>query len=723
MDDNVNRELALRRRARDDFEWYAEKNLRIRTKSGKVLPFKLNEAQRYIHRRIEAQLASRGLVRVLILKGRQQGASTYTEGRFYWRVTHRRGVRVFILTHEEEATKNIFEMAQRYHELSNPLLRPSTGADNGKELTFPLLDSRYKVGTAGNKATGRSGTTQFFHGSEVAFWPHAEQHLAGVMQTVPMEPGTEIILESTANGVGGVFHQMCMDALNGIGEYELIFVPWYWQSEYRLQPPPDFERTAEEQEYADQAAAFTEKYYGEAYQINDAQLNWRRMKIAELKGRDLFNQEYPVDIETAFLFSGRPVFDVQWMLKAEKETRPPKFRARVGLDGAGLTLDKEGELRVWEASKPGARYVIGADVAEGLEQGDFSCADVLKLPGGEQVAQWHGKCSPDVFGLILVELGKLYNNAEIGPERNNHGLTTLTAIRDADYPFIYRQKTVEGGEGKYGWSTSVTSKRVMIDHLIAAVRDGDAGIRCAETIEEMKTYVEENGKVNAKAGHFDDRIIARAIAGMLVMQADSVTRPIYAQAFREALHVRSLEFLPHQQVMVGFWTVGEPAAAICQITDKGQVRVLREVLSWDSGMNIELFTKGMVRMALKKLPRAKVKAVGTSSKGRKQSAESNALAAINAAGIECVGSLSTDTGKLRNAVVKQLSQLIDGEPALVIDAECRRLIEAMQGAHRLTSTGEAERNKWLPVARALEYVVLEVDDQQKMKALDVPEIA
>jgi hypothetical protein len=193
-------ERQIFQRLKDDFPHYAARCLKIRTKAGKVDALKLNAAQLYIHKRIEEQLAATGRVRAVILKGRQQGCSTYVEGRFYWKVSHRLGVRAFILTHEQDATDNLFEMASRYHEHCPDLVKPSTGAANAKELHFDKLDSGYKVGTAGSKAVGRSQTLQYFHGSEIGYWPFAENHASGIMQAVPNEEGTEIILESTANG-------------------------------------------------------------------------------------------------------------------------------------------------------------------------------------------------------------------------------------------------------------------------------------------------------------------------------------------------------------------------------------------------------------------------------------------------------------------------------------------------------------------------------------------
>lgn len=294
--DLLTKELQLRQRLKDDFPYYAPRCLIIRTKAGELVPLELNQAQQYLHKIAEQQLTETGKIRINILKGRQQGISTYVEGRFYWRTTHRRGVRAFILTHEDEATKNLFEMAVRFHEHNNPLVKPSTGATNAKELLFDVLDSGYKVGTAGNKAVGRSSTVQFFHGSEVAFWPHADEHAKGIMQAIPDMDGTEVFRESTANGVGNYFHQQWKAAERGETEYINVFIPWFWQDEYRKKG--EIKKTEDEIELA------------QIYGLDDEQLLWRRQKIIDLSangadGEAAFKQEYPCSAAEAFQMTGK----------------------------------------------------------------------------------------------------------------------------------------------------------------------------------------------------------------------------------------------------------------------------------------------------------------------------------------------------------------------------------------------------------------------------------
>ena len=286
------------RRLRDDFRWFAESLLRVRSKSGKDAPLRLNRAQLFLHERLERQLASTGKVRALVLKGRQQGVSTYMQARYFWRIWGSTGRRAYILTHRQDAAQNLFAMARRFYERLPAALQPSAGTSNEKELVFDALDSGYLVATAGAHATGRSATVQLVHGSEVAYWPSAEDHMAGLAQAVPPLPGTEIVLESTANGSGNLFHRLWQAAERGESDYIPVFIPWHWQEEYTRDVPPGFTPDEAEVDCA------------RRYSLSAGQLAWRRFKIADDFGGDAarFQSEYPADASEAFLATGHDPF-------------------------------------------------------------------------------------------------------------------------------------------------------------------------------------------------------------------------------------------------------------------------------------------------------------------------------------------------------------------------------------------------------------------------------
>lgn len=519
------------------FPRFAKRFLKIRLKKGLISPFELNKAQLYAHMKIELQRRTLGKVRAVVIKGRQQGFSTYIGGRFYKITTERIGFSTYILSHESKTTGKLLDMVKRFHEECDPNIKPTLDTDNKKlGLKFSSLDASYELGTAKNPESGRGFTAQLFHGSEVAFWPFADQILAGVLQAVPDEDGTEVILESTANGVGGAFYDYVVDAYRGDGEFILIFSPWYWEEGYQQDPGPGFVRTAEENQLAKLVANHPD---GSEYrhELTDAQLAWRRKKVRELKSADLFKQEYPSHVFEAFLSSGRPVFDVMRLVEAKKYCQLPAklWRYQRGTDvlrdeqnTVGLKLNDETEptgydfeavsglVQVWAEPVAGMNYSMGADVAEGLEKGDYCSFDVHDELG-VQVAHFHGRYDPDTFAMLLNAVGRRYNDAFLGVERNNHGHAVLLRLNQLNYPNLYVQEELdehsERKTKKLGFLTNSKTKPVVINELNALILDENAGILCAQTIDQCLTYVyDKSGKMGAREGCYDDCVMSYAIA-------------------------------------------------------------------------------------------------------------------------------------------------------------------------------------------------------------------
>lgn len=274
-------------RLRSDLAFFGTECLKVRDKHSNIVPFTLNEAQEVLHAKLEAQREAKGWVRAMVLKGRQQGMSTYVAARYYQRASLNRGKAVYILSHEQPSSDKLFAIVDRYQR-SNPLA-PHVGASNAKELVFDRLDSNYAVATAGTKEGGRGGTVSHFHGSEVAFWANAPAHFAASVQGVPLAPGTEIILESTSAGAAGEFYERWLDAEAGRGDYIPIFLPWWLSKEYARTPEAGFQLLTE----AEVDGEMSEEEYADTWKLGLRQMCWRRNKIWELRSLQLFQREYP----------------------------------------------------------------------------------------------------------------------------------------------------------------------------------------------------------------------------------------------------------------------------------------------------------------------------------------------------------------------------------------------------------------------------------------------
>lgn len=329
-----------------DFEYFASNFFKIKDKNtGIISQFKINRAQRYLTHRLDSQLKSLGMVRAVILKGRQQGSSTLIQARYTHRIITTIGKKAFILTHQDDATKNLFDITKRYIDNLPHGLCPKPETRSATELSFKKFQSSYATATAGNKGAGRSQTIHLFHGSEIPLWPNADEHADGALEAVPRAPGTEIILESTAKGMGNYFHKMWLKAMSGESEYQAIFIPWYWQDEYSANTP-GFEPTEEELELYQQ------------HKSNGLTLNhlcWRRIKISEKVGEtsgdietrtEKFQQEYPMTAAEAFRNSTDNAFiHSKWVMRARKADVESDSGLIIGVDPALGDKDKFAIIR------------------------------------------------------------------------------------------------------------------------------------------------------------------------------------------------------------------------------------------------------------------------------------------------------------------------------------------------------------------------------------------
>ena len=257
------------------------------------------------------------------------------------------------------------------------------------------------------------------------------------------------------------------------------------------------------------------------FPISDNQKNLRPTYYDELEASWEGNQALIRRFlrgERLDIFLGIPRFNLDSLQAMRDAAQDAPARGLLREEGIMVRLDEnpEGWVRMWHPPLPGAKYVIGSDVAEGLEGGDYSCGHVWERDPLRMVAEWHGHIEPEAFGSELAKLGRAYNRALIGVEANNHGLTTLTALRRLGYDQLYYRKTIDersrSKTQRMGWLTTTSTKPLMIDGLAAYLAEGGQ-FPSYETIGELMTYgVMADGTTNAQAGCFDDRVIASAIA-------------------------------------------------------------------------------------------------------------------------------------------------------------------------------------------------------------------
>ena len=496
---------------------YIENCLKIKTKSGTVVPFRLNDAQRKLYAVAKRQQDAGKPVRLIILKARQLGFSTLTEGLIFHACATRKNVNALIVAHREDATANLFRMSKLFYDELPAPVKPMLRASNAQELVFenpsklrserearPGLRSRIRCATAGGRGIGRSDTLQCVHLSEYAFWPDGADGkastLAGILQAVPSLPGTMVVIESTANGFED-FKERWDAAVAGENDFEPVFFAWFENPDYSMPVVPGTEWTPEEREMRD------------AYRLTDEQLQWRRWCIANNCGGslDMFRQEYPASPGEAFLHSGTGVFDnEQIVLRLE---RLPSPAGRGEFTDGEWTESETGAITLYELPEEGVPYVLGGDTAG--EGSDYFTAIVIDNVSGRIVAKLRQKYSEPEYVRQIYALGRFYNDALVAIE-TNFSTYPVMKLQEMEYPNQYsreREDTYTRQMKKsYGFRTDRQSRPRAIANLVEVFSSHPEWFTDRELLEEMLTFCyNEDHRPEALAGKHDDLVMGAAI--------------------------------------------------------------------------------------------------------------------------------------------------------------------------------------------------------------------
>lgn len=496
---------------------YIESCLKIKTKSGTVVPFRLNDAQRKLYAVAKRQQDAGKPVRLIILKARQLGFSTLTEGLIFHACATRKNVNALIVAHREDATANLFRMSKLFYDELPAPVKPMLRASNAQELVFenpsklrserearPGLRSRIRCATAGGRGIGRSDTLQCVHLSEYAFWPDGADGkastLAGILQAVPSLPGTMVVIESTANGFED-FKERWDAAVAGENDFEPVFFAWFENPDYSMPVVPGTEWTPEERDLK------------AAYQLTDEQLQWRRWCIANNCGGslDMFRQEYPASPGEAFLHSGTGVFDnEQIVLRLE---RLPEPAGRGEFTDGEWTESETGAITLYELPEDGVPYVLGGDTAG--EGSDYFTAIVIDNVSGRIAAKLRQKYSEPEYVRQIDALGRFYNDALVAIE-TNFSTYPVMKLQEMEYPNQYsreREDTYTRQMKKsYGFRTDRQSRPRAIANLVEVFSSHPEWFTDRELLEEMLTFCyNEDHRPEALAGKHDDLVMGAAI--------------------------------------------------------------------------------------------------------------------------------------------------------------------------------------------------------------------
>ena len=509
--------------------WRIEHLYRIQTKkAGEKVVFKLNEVQKRIKRYMLFWHM------ILVLKARQEGVSTFFLLFHLDRTLFTPNCTTCILAHRRDSLKKLFNIIKLAYESCPDAIRLADGTvwhkpkakyDNVNELSFEGLDSRIYVALE-----VRSDTLHGLHVSEWAHIKNAENVLTATLAAVV--DGGIITGESTANGIGGSFHE---EWENEKSPFIKLFFGYQDHSDY-------CDHVADEAAFKATITSDEQKLLA-LPNMKLGNIAWRRRMLSMPARRKKFAQEYPATAQEAFLVSGRSPFDrekvMDWIIRAPLEKK------------------MEGRLLYWRKPEADRRYIVGCDASSGrgvenlteqdLKEGgtDYEVIQVWDCETLQLCAMFRGKWPYAKLHKIVYDLGREYNDAYVVVEATDHGLTVLNNLTDhTDYPkhMIHSVQTVDDKTkkmtSKWGFYTNLKTRPLILDHLAELV--DDEAIRChSEKVQSefLRFIIDENGDQHAMEGYHDDAVLCAAFTLYCISNALRAGRMTFT---REELGLRGM---------------------------------------------------------------------------------------------------------------------------------------------------------------------------------------
>lgn len=571
-----------------DFEYFAISCITIRHKiTGRDIPFKLNRGQRKLLDRLERMRLAGLPIRLMLLKARQWGGSTLVQLYMKWiQVVHKKNWNSIICAHLNDASKNIRAMLSRSLESMIPMhgekfhLKPFQGTQNIKEI--PERGCLITVGTAEQPDSVRSQDAKMAHFSEVAFFPNTDNNNpenleASITSSIPAEPYTLIVRESTANGIGDHFNTEWEKAKKGESVYDYVFVEWFIIDMYSKAFDGYYiqhngkRKKGTVEDFILSMNKYEINLFTNHNNCTLENINWRRFMRAQLPSETKMKQEYPSDDIEAFQDSGAPVFraeDVEVLRKDCKHPTAigvlsslcsphlsklePKRRKEI-LSGIKFIADEQAleeiiagagkmkelrerdKLKIWEYPdtdiKVSNRYVVVFDPQRGLsETADWGVIAVFDrywmMYGGkpEVVAEWRGRIDKDIAIWVSAQIATFYCNALLVVESNTYDTSSRYDVSEfifdtiADYyKNLYSRtpadKIKEGEPAVYGWHTNRSSKPILVDNYVAELREEGYVERSGEALDEARVYEQKKDKQYGAKAGKHDDILMTRMIG------------------------------------------------------------------------------------------------------------------------------------------------------------------------------------------------------------------
>lgn len=578
-----------REAARTNPRGFVEQRLRIKGTMGAEVPFRYRLVQRKYSDRKKEILKAGVPLRMIDLKYRRAGFSSVETVESYAQCYGRDNARIGILAHLESRAGELLNNFKDYNTSLNtfyPNLKQELSRENLFGIKFQDSSSQVLIASAENPIKIRGDGLHIVHCSEFAhFFHNFTPVVKEICPVVPSEAGSQIIMESTGSIVGSAPWEFYYNSTpwrefvsngykrsRGKNEFVRHFTCWRDEPECVRQ----FTQGKEEYEYGqlldeiyEVEPRMSQRIANERYNLTPQQINWMWHEYC-FKGASDYNyfcREFPFEEDDAWASGSDSYFGNHEVNTANARAEEPKWAFQFDADKLARVFESFDDLRqlephqvstiddypshpvlkIWQPPRPGERYVLGADSAQGDYGGDFSAGYIINMKTREMMAAYHGRMTPNEAAHINVSLCRIYNQALAAPETNpaGGGSEALNIMQRLGYHRIYVFKIYDGVDGiansrKLGWWTNSRTR----DKMLSAFRQLFVDcfnervmlrnvFRDKSLINEMKTFGtnERSGRPQAASGCSDDRVIALAIAHQVACDETAGGRDDILQAY------------------------------------------------------------------------------------------------------------------------------------------------------------------------------------------------
>lgn len=428
----------------------------------------------------------------IVLACRQSGKSISSVAYLLWFAVFHPEKTIAVLANKGATAREMLARITLMLENLPFFLQPGTKALNKGSIEFSNNSRIIAAATSGSSIRGMSVNLLYL--DEFAFVERAAEFYTSTYPVISSGKDTKVIITSTANGIGNMFHKIWEGAVQGTNQFNSFRVDW-WDVPGR-----------------------DEKWKQETIN-NTSQLQ--------------FDQEFG----NTFFGTGDTLISAEHLLQ---------MRAK-----APIRMLENNCLNIYNDPVEGHEYVMTVDVAKGRGQ-DYSTFNVIDISTRpfEQVAVYRNNLiSPLLFPDIIYKIASSYNNCYVVVEGNDQGQVVCNGLYyELEYENLHVESVVKASG--LGIEMNKKVKRIGCSSIKDIIETGKLVIYDQQTILECSTFVAKGLSYEASDGNHDDLMMNLVMFGYF---ANTTTFGSMTDInLRELLYKQQIEEIEADTLPFGF---------------------------------------------------------------------------------------------------------------------------------------------------------------------------